>query len=551
MKKAFALLLAVCMVLSFAACGGDSGATTAATGSSAVENTAAVEESTTSMAGGTVRVGLNSAPVGMNIWYQNDLNSATIMNLVCPNPVTMNAEGTKYNYLVESSESNEDCTVWTITLKEGLCWNDGTPVTSSDLLFTAKYGVENHIGFFDSYYGLVDFEASSCIDEQTAQFVLTSGNVNFWNGAGFWIPIMRESEWSTVTDPSTYQYSGAGYGPYYVSEWVDGEYVVLERNPYFTLANDGVGAYIDEVVFRVYTDENAMVLALQNGEIDVCANFLGASSVSQLQTNPAYQIGSLGYAFISFSQTNELLQDVVVRKAIAMSCDRDALVNVAMLGAATAMNTPVSPVYGEFVASDIRQPAYDTAAAGALLEENGYVDTDGDGIRESASGEPLSFTITYKSTMTNVDGVMSILKAGMAETGIELKLQPVDAATFSANVTQGHTYDISYSSWGTIDDVDTTLLTCFGIGQTLNFMEFNSQEQEDLLQAMQGETNYEARLDLLNQWQTWFVENLPTCHLFVPNNTYVADTTNFEGWTLTPGNSAFLSCACFTGVHAK
>lgn len=554
MKKAFALLLAVCMVLSFAACGGDSGATTAATGSSAVENTAAVEESTTSMAGGTVRVGLNSAPVGMNIWYQNDLNSATIMNLVCPNPVTMNAEGTKYNYLVESSESNEDCTVWTITLKEGLCWNDGTPVTSSDLLFTAKYGVENHIGFFDSYYGLVDFEASSCIDEQTAQFVLTSGNVNFWNGAGFWIPIMRESEWSTVTDPSTYQYSGAGYGPYYVSEWVDGEYVVLERNPYFTLANDGVGAYIDEVVFRVYTDENAMVLALQNGEIDVCANFLGASSVSQLQTNPAYQIdsvGSLGYAFISFSQTNELLQDVVVRKAIAMSCDRDALVNVAMLGAATAMNTPVSPVYGEFVASDIRQPAYDTAAAGALLEENGYVDTDGDGIRESASGEPLSFTITYKSTLTNVDGVMSILKAGMAETGIELKLQPVDAATFSANVTQGHTYDISYSSWGTIDDVDTTLLTCFGIGQTLNFMEFNSQEQEDLLQAMQGETNYEARLDLLNQWQTWFVENLPTCHLFVPNNTYVADTTNFEGWTLTPGNSAFLSCACFTGVHAK
>lgn len=554
MKKAFALLLAVCMVLSFAACGGDSGATTAATGSSAVENTAAVEESTTSMAGGTVRVGLNSAPVGMNIWYQNDLNSATIMNLVCPNPVTMNAEGTKYNYLVESSESNEDCTVWTITLKEGLCWNDGTPVTSSDLLFTAKYGVENHIGFFDSYYGLVDFEASSCIDEQTAQFVLTSGNVNFWNGAGFWIPIMRESEWSTVTDPSTYQYSGAGYGPYYVSEWVDGEYVVLERNPYFTLANDGVGAYIDEVVFRVYTDENAMVLALQNGEIDVCANFLGASSVSQLQTNPAYQIdsvGSLGYAFISFSQTNELLQDVVVRKAIAMSCDRDALVNVAMLGAATAMNTPVSPVYGEFVASDIRQPAYDTAAAGALLEENGYVDTDGDGIRESASGEPLSFTITYKSTLTNVDGVMSILKAGMAETGIELKLQPVDAATFSANVTQGHTYDISFSSWGTIDDVDTTLLTCFGIGQTLNFMEFNSQEQEDLLQAMQGETDYEARLDLLNQWQTWFVENLPTCHLFVPNNTYVADTTNFEGWTLTPGNSAFLSCACFTGVHAK
>ena len=146
---------------------------------------------------------------------------------------------------------------------------------------------------------------------------------------------------------------------------------------------------------------------------------------------------------------------------------------------------------------------------------------------------------------------MTILKSGCAEAGVELVLQPVDAATFSANVTQGHKYDISYSSWGTIDDVDTTLLTCFGIGQTLNFMEFNSQEQEDLLQAMQGETDYNKRVDLLNQWQTWFVENLPTCHLFVPNNTYVADTTNFEGWSLVPGNSAFLACSCFTAVHAK
>lgn len=98
--------------------------------------------------------------------------------------------------------------------------------------------------------------------------------------------------------------------------------------------------------------------------------------------------------------------------------------------------------------------------------------------------------------MANVDGVMSILSSDFAKAGVELKLQPVDAATFSANVTQGHKYDISYSSWGTIDDVDTTLLTIFGIGQTLNFMEFNSQEQEDLLNAMQSETDYSKRLEL-------------------------------------------------------
>lgn len=276
--------------------------------------------------------------------------------------------------------------------------------------------------------------------------------------------------------------------------------------------------------------------------------------ISQLQSNSNYQIesvGSLGYTLLTFSQSNELLQDVNVRKALAASCDREALVSVAMSGAATPMYTPISPVYSDFTASNIRQPEFDTAAAASILENAGYVDTNGDGIRESADGKPLSFTITYKGTMANVDGVMSILSSDFAKAGVELKLQPVDAATFSANVTQGHKYDISYSSWGTIDDVDTTLLTIFGIGQTLNFMEFNSQEQEDLLNAMQSETDYNKRVELLNQWQTWFVENLPCCHLFVPNNTYAADTTNFTGWHLSPGNSAFLACANFVNVHAK
>lgn len=552
MKRLTSLVLALCLGLTLTACGGG----TTATPSAAPSASAGTGEASTGAAtkGGTINVGLNSAPVSENIWYQNDLNSATIMNLVCPNTIAMDESGTKYNYLVESATSNEDCTEWTIKLKEGLCWNDGTPVTSDDLLFTAIYGTENHIGFFDSYYGLVDPAASKTVDERTVVFKLTSGNVNFWNGAGFWIPIMRKAEWETVTDPSTYDYSGAGYGPYYISEWVNGEYVVLERNPYFTLANDGEGAYLDKVVFRVYTDENAMVLALQNGEIDVCANFLSTSSVSQLSTNPSYlitSVPSLGYAFMSFSQTNKLLTDVNVRKAISMCADRDALVNVAFAGGATAMNTPISPVYGDFTASDIRQSAFDTAAAGALLDQAGYKDTNNDGIRESASGDPLRFTITYKSTLSNVDGVMSILKDGMAKAGIDLVLQPVDAATFSANVTQGHKYDISYSSWGTIDDVDTTLLTCFGIGQTLNFMNFESQEQEDLLLAMQSETDYDKRVKMVNDWQTWFVENMPTCHLLVPNNTYAASTEKFDGWALVPGNSAYLACAQFVNVHTK
>lgn len=225
MKKLLSLTLALMLVLSLTACGGseDKPAQTGAAGGTAAggeteakDGTESQGEAGTPKKGGTINVGLNSAPISENVWCQNDLNSATIMELVCPHFVAMDENGVKYDYLNEPVQVNEDCTVWTITMKEGLCWNDGTPVSADDLLFTAEYGTSHHIGFFDSYFALVDFEASKVVDERTVEFHLTSGNVNFWNGAGYWIPIMRKSEWESVEDPTTYDYSGAGYGPYYV-----------------------------------------------------------------------------------------------------------------------------------------------------------------------------------------------------------------------------------------------------------------------------------------------------------------------------------------------
>ena len=540
-KRIAAAILAAIMAVTMAACGNNSDPDSSQSGS-AGDGTPTV--------GGTLTVGLNANPVSANIWVQNDLNSATIMNLVCPNLVTMDAEGNKYGYLADAT-SNEDCTEWTITLKD-LYWNDGTPVTAEDLAFTATYGVEHQIGFSDSYYGRV--AEAEVVDEKTVIFRLESADVNFFNGGCYWIPIMRQSEFESVEDPLNYTYSGDGYGPYYIDEWVDGQYISLKRNEYFTLANDGQGAYIDNILFRVYTDENAMVLALENGEVDMCANYISSNSQTQLSSNSVYQLMSvdgLGYGQLSYSQTNKLLQDVNMRVAISMCIDREALVAVGMSGEATAMYTPVSPVYHDFVASDIQQPGYDTAAAKALLESNGYADTDGDGILESADGTKASFTVTYKSSIQNVDNVMEIIRTAAAEAGIELKLEPVDASTYSAKVTNGQTFNISYNTWGTIDDVDTTLYTCYGIGQTLNFMQYNNEEMDNLLIQMKTEPDRDKRIEMLDQWQELWVENMPCAMTYVPKQTYVANTTNFGGFDLVFGNSGYLNCAQAVSIYAK
>lgn len=150
-----------------------------------------------------------------------------------------------------------------------------------------------------------------------------------------------------------------------------------------------------------------------------------------------------------------------------------------------------------------------------------------------------------------VDGVMSILSSDFAKAGVELKLQPVDAATFSANVTQGHKYDISYSSWGTIDDVDTTLLTIFGHRPDSELHGVQQPGAGGSAQCHAERNRLQQACGAAEPMADVVCGEPALLHLFVPNNTYAADTTNFTGWHLSPGNSAFLACANFVNVHAK
>lgn len=536
-------------ILALAACGG-----TAGPAEEAPEESAETPEGEDEGAQNpnVLKVGQVTVAVGPNVWYQNDLNSATIMHLVCPPPVYIDEKGIKRCLLTEDPIVNYDATEWTITLKEGLRWNNGRPVTSEDVLFGAQYGVENNLGFHGAYYGDVDFYSTEIIDERTVRFVLDSPNVNFWNGAGYWVPFMRKSIWENVSKPSSLgtKYPGDGYGPYYVKEWEYGKHVRLARNEYCTQSE--LVPSIDEIVFTFYDDEAAAVQALLAGEIDVISNGIALESAATLAPNPSCKLSSietLGYTMISFSQRVSVLQDRAVRQAFAMCIDRDALCSEAFSGAATPMFTPVSPVFSDLVQANITQPAFDIAGAAALLEEAGYTDS-GDGVR-AMDDQRLEFTLTYKETLPNVEAVMSIIIPDLEKAGFKINLDPVDASTFARNVVNGHDYELSYSSWGVLDDVDSTLITCFGIEERLNFMEFVDYEQEELLYAMQYEVDYDTRKELLDQWQAWFAENLPCVHLFVPHDTFAASTERFDGWNASYGEAGYITGTALHHVTLK
>jgi peptide/nickel transport system substrate-binding protein len=302
----------------------------------------------------------------------------------------------------------------------------------------------------------------------------------------------------------------------------------------------------------VYPDPNALVLAIKAGEVQVSGSPLPVAAQKQLTAEPAKfgvaRVTSLGFGYFSFSYKNEMLKDPAVRKAIAMTVDRDAIVNVAKQGGAIKMETPVSPVFKDLVKSNIRFPAFDVSGAGKLLDGAGYK-LGKAGFRER-NGKVLEFELLYRTTTANIDAIANIFKSNAEKAGIKINLKAVDPATYTDRVVKQHNYDINCIEWGVIDDADSSLATIYRSDASLNFMEYKNAAIDKLLDDSQLEPDYKKRVAIMDKFQAEFIKELPTVNAWVTLNAY-GYSKAYEGWDLTPGLYGVVDTKDLVKVHKK
>lgn len=500
--------------------------------------------------GGDLVVGLAGDPYSIAPWVSNDMNSATIGNLIVPPLMVTDEGGKKVPYIVKDYDISDDAKVYTITIHDGISWHDGTPFTAEDIAFTSEYMVEKKLGHGADMFAVVD--KAEVVDNTTVKFYLSEPQVNFLSQVGFWSNIMPKHIFENVEDPMNFDYDGTGYGPFKLKEYKKGEYYTFERVPNWPLANDGQGAYLETVTFRVFPDPNALVMAMKNGEVHVAGSAMPMASQKQLEASPdkfgIERVSSLGYGYFSFNYKNELLADQKVRKAIAMTIDRDALVNTALQGGAIKMETPISPVFTDLVKSNIKYPAFDIEGAKKVLEDAGYV-ANKDGIREK-DGKKLEFELIYRTTTANVDSIANIFKANAEEAGIAINLKPVDPATYTDRVVKQRNFDINVIEWGVIDDVDSALGIIYKSDADLNFMGYKNDKIDELIDASTKEPDYQKRIELMDEFQKEFVEELPSINVYVRTNAY-GYSKDFEGWDLTPGLYGLMAAKDLVKVYKK
>ncbi|MGB9840916.1 ABC transporter substrate-binding protein, partial [Thermovenabulum sp.] len=261
--------------------------------------------------GGNLVIGITGDPYSIAPWVSNDLNSAMLANLYLPTLMVTDEKGNKIPYLIKEYKMSDDAKEYTITIYDGINWHDGVPFTAEDIAFTSEYMVKHKLGYAADMFANV--EKAEVVDKSTVKFYLKKPQVNFLSQVGFWVNIMPKHIFEKVDDPMNFNYDGTGYGPFKLKEYKKGEYYTLERVPNWPLANNGQGAYLETVTFRVFPDHNALVLAMKNGEVHVIGSAMPVASQKQLEASPdkfgVLKVMSLGYGYFGFNYKNELLRD--------------------------------------------------------------------------------------------------------------------------------------------------------------------------------------------------------------------------------------------------
>ena len=284
--------------------------------------------------GGTVQIPLATTPGSLNPILPSELASA-IINWTMFSPLTAINPWTKElePYLAESWNPNEDLTVWTFHLREGVTWHDGEPLTADDVKFTFDRIRDPD----EAATTLPDFSRVTgveVVDPLTVRITLEEPDAFFADrlalGGNEIIPKHILEDYDLLSEAVDFMTtSPVGTGPFKMRRAQQGSFYELEANEDFFLGRP----FLDGLTFRVVPDGNTRVTQLLSGQLDWVD--LEAPQLPAVRNNPNIEVitfDSLGYQLFAWNLTNPLFQDPLVREAMMHAVDRRGMIETVSPG---------------------------------------------------------------------------------------------------------------------------------------------------------------------------------------------------------------------------
>jgi peptide/nickel transport system substrate-binding protein len=445
--------------------------------------------------------------------------------------------------LAESWEVSDDGLVWTFKIREGVTFHDGTALNAEEVAWSLNWTIENEIETFSFY--LVNFEEVVALDDTTLQVTLSEpvGNMEYLL---MYVWILPRSVWDGMTYDDILEFedlsAGIGTGPYKLTDWVEGEYMILEANEdYFR----GAPA-IDRIVWQEYATEDAAVQALLAGEVDaIASDTIPGTAIQTLEEEENIEV-----AIMKSTNIDELiinshengsqpasLNDPAVRLAIAYAIDKQQIVNVAYLGHAEAATTVIPSSMGDWHNTDVEDIPFDPDEGNRVLDEAGFVDSDGDGIREDADGNPLEYRL-YATEGATAARILEIISDGLSQVGISAPPTLMDEDSL-IGLYPDFDFDMIYWGWGLDPDPDFAMLifTCDQREEGgWNDSGYCAEEFEEMYTQQAITVDHEARRDLIWEMQKKLFDERPYIVLTYYYAVEAYNSDSFTGFGLEAGD---------------
>jgi peptide/nickel transport system substrate-binding protein len=433
------------------------------------------------------------------------------------NPETLEPVGN----LATGWEVNDDATVWTMFLREGVTWQDGEAFDADDVKFTYELFADPATGSNQTSTLNAKLDSVEVVDSMTVQFNLKIPVADFLlDIGGVYFLMIPEHIWRDVAAADIQQHPGStgsdpamvvGTGPFIFKEWITGDHVTLVKNPNYW---DG-DVYLDEFIYKIVPDTSAAIAQLKTGEVDMFLQVPGAEASGFDSTDvtiTAFPTLSFNFYGTQMDETKSTkFQDARVRKALLYGFDRQAIVDEIFFGySQVAVGT--IPTLSWAFHPELIDPAllyeYDPDKAKQLLDEAGWMEGS-DGIREK-DGEKMSFDMYGISSSETTVQALQAMQEYWRDIGVDMTPTPEPFQNLVSRITE--TFDFEAFTvgfgWGPTPD-QSSMWTCDSYGVGFNVVKYCNPEVDEVLDAALSELDRDKRVELYAKFQNLLLDDLP------------------------------------------
>jgi len=508
--------------------------------------------------GGRLVVSLRGEPKTLNPLIAADARSREVIGVMQADLIHINrATQLTEPALAKSWKISPDGLAYTLVLRHGLKFSDGQPLDADDVLFTFRLYLDENVHAPQRDLLIVGGKPITVrkVDARTVVFQLakTYGvGERLFDGLAI-LPRhllekpYKEGKLGQIGSLATAADQWAGLGPFRLKDYVAGQRLVLQRNPYYW-KSDAKGnrlPYVDELVFLFVPNADAQVLKFQSGETDMISQ-LGAENFSVLSRQQrGYTMTDAGpgleYNFLFFNlndagektspemqRKQKWFREVKFRQAVSAAVDREAIVRLVYQGRGAALWSLVAPGNRRWGNERLPRPPRSLDRARTLLKEAGFSWTtgpNGESTLLDSDGKPVELSILTSSSNADRAKMAALIQDDLKQLGMRVQVVPLESRSLLDRVTQSRDYDaciMGIASYDADPNSDISVWLSSGGLHLWNPSQAHpatpwEAEIDRLIEEQMSARTFEPRKKLYDRAQEILAENQPMIFLASPD----------------------------------